>query len=261
MDSFKDRQDKLRQRLRAQSNRLDPRLQRLGDALWNTNDDALSHEACIEMLPEFVDAEVARQSVAQLFPAVKHHLDRCDTCAQEYAELLEAEWAEQRGALMKPQNIPRPDLSFLPKITPQPSLQEMVLERTRALLPLLAPAHLRELAVIADTFFARVQQLGTFELRLGAAQALGLGQRDTNPALTFLAASYVATQTLLNQITRAQFDQWSHQGTLQQELETRAVTAARAIGIERETAARFARAYTQQIIQAPASLRAQLTDK
>ncbi|RIK29413.1 MAG: hypothetical protein DCC52_07415, partial [Chloroflexi bacterium] len=93
------------------------------------------------------------------------------------------------------------------------------------------------------------------ELRSNAAQALGLGKRDTNPALNFLAASYAATQMLAREITRAQFEEWIARGALEPEIETRADAAARAVGIERELAARFARAYAEQIAREPDALR------
>ncbi len=258
MDSASNRFELLRARLREHAEKFPTPLRRLGDALWSERDEQLSHAACLETLPDYIDAELAGETVAKLFSRVKHHLDRCDSCAQEYAELLDAEWAEQRGALTKPAAMPRPDLSFLPQ--PKRSLQEIVLERTRALLPTLAPAHLRELEVIADTFFARVRQLGTFELRAGAAQAMGLGGRDTNPALKLLAATYAITQNLTRDITRAQFEEWLQQARLQQELETRANDAARDIGIERELAARFARAYAEQTAREPEALRAFLKE-
>ena len=253
MDSASNRFEPLRARLREHAEKFPTPVRRLGNALWSERDEQLSHAACLEKLPDYIDAELAREPVAKLFSRVKHHLDRCDSCAQEYAELLDAEWAEQRGTLTKPAAMPRPNLSFLPQ--PKRTLQEIVLERTRALLPTLAPAHLRELEVIADVFFARVQQLGTFELRSNAAQAMGLGKRDTNPALNILAASYATTETLTREITRPQFEEWLQRGTLQQEMETRANAAARAINLEREFAARFARAYAEQIARAPETLR------
>ncbi len=258
MDSASNRFELLRARLREHAEKFPTPLRRLGDALWRERDEQISHAACLEQLPDYIDAELAAEPVAKLFPRVKHHLDRCDSCAQEYAELLDAEWAEQRGALTKPAAMPRPDLSFLTK--PKRSLQEIVLEWARAVSAALAPTYLREIDVIADVFFARVQQLGTFELRSGAAQAMGLGGRDTNPALKLLAASYAATQNLTRDITRAQFDEWLQQARLQQELETRANTASRDIGIERELAARFARTYAEQIAREPEALRALLKE-
>jgi hypothetical protein len=89
---------------------------------------------------------------------------------------------------------------------------------------------------------------------------MGLGGRDTNPALNVLAATFAVTQDLTRDITRAQFDEWLQQARLQQELETRAHNAARDIGIERELAARFAATYAEQIAREPEALRALLKD-
>lgn len=226
-----------------------PSLQRLREALWGEPEDDISHAECRAMLPEFVEAEAAGEPVARHYPRIKHHLDHCDECGQEYALLLDLELAEARG-----------DIEFVSAVstsTPR-AFQDMLRELARRILHSLAPANLRDLEVIADTFFARVQQLGTFELRLGNTQAMGLGQRDTNPALTILAASYAATQTVTREITRAQFDEWAQAKTLAGEIETRVNRAAREIGIEREFAAQFARAYTEQIAREPETLRALL---
>ncbi|MBI4674681.1 MAG: hypothetical protein HY741_23805 [Chloroflexi bacterium] len=247
--------DELRNLLRAHADKIPPSLQRLGDALWNPDDEQLSHAACRAALPEFVDAELAGDAVAKLYPAVKHHLDRCDECGREYAELLDTAWAEQRGALVKPRAMPRPDLSFLPQPPSTRSLPEIVLEWTRRLLPTFAPGRERELAVIADTFFTRVAPLKTFELRAGAVQAMGLGRRETSPALETLAACYVATQQLVSQTTRQELDAWLAQGTFAQNVETRARDAAQQIGIPRKQAASFARAYAAQIAQDPSALK------
>jgi len=230
--------------------KMPPPMQRLRGALWGEPEDDLSHAKCRAALAEFVQAEAAGEPVAQRYPRIKHHLDHCDECGEEYALLLDLELAEARG-----------EIAFTQAggATPQ-SLKQVVRETARRVVETLALTSLRELNVIADTFFARAQQLGTFELRSGSAQALGLGKRDTNPALNLLAASYVATQNLVRDITRAQFDEWTRQARLQQELEIQATDAARAIGIEREFAARFARAYAEHIAQDPDALRALLRD-
>lgn len=257
MNSSSSRYEALLARMREQPEKFPTPLRRLGDALWNAEDGQISHAECLEELPAFIDAELAGDVVSSVRPRVKHHLDRCDTCAQIYSEMLDTEWAQQRGILATSANLPLPDLSFLPQT--KRSIREVVLEQATALLKTLAPDHLGELAIIANTFFARIEQLGTFELRRGAAQAMGLGQRDTNFALILLAASYTATQTLTREITVSQFDQWKQSDTLQQELQARSFAAARDTGIEGEIAARFARTYAAQIAQDSQSLRSLLT--
>ncbi|GIL16240.1 MAG: hypothetical protein BroJett039_14130 [Chloroflexota bacterium] len=235
----------------SESKKISPPVERLRDAVWGEPEDDLSHAECRAALVKFAQAEAAGEPVAKLYPRVKHHLDHCAECGEEYALLLDLELAEARG-----------EIQFTPSVEPTslPLLEQLARELARRVAESLAPSALREIKVIADTFFARVQQLGAFELRANAAQALGLGRRDANPALNLLAASYIATQNLMRDLTRAQFDEWARQKTLPQELEARANAAARAIGIEREFAARFARAYAKQIAQEPDALRALLTD-
>lgn len=254
MNSSQELQNELRARLRVQANKIPSALQRLGEALWSEPDPQLTHAECRAALPQFVDAELAGEPVAKSYVAVKHHLDHCDTCSAEYAELLETALAEEGGTLLKPNSVPRPDLSFLPTPAPTRSLQEIVLEWTRGLLPTFAPGRERELAVIADTFFARVLPLKTYDLRVGAVQAMGLGRRESSVALETLAACYASTQLLVNETTRQEMDAWLAQGTFTQNVETRALDAAHQIGIERKTAARFARAYAEQLSQDPSSL-------
>ncbi|MDL1895071.1 hypothetical protein FBQ82_02250 [Anaerolineae bacterium CFX7] len=221
-------------------------LKRLRDALWGEPEDDISHAECRALLPTFVQAEADGEPVAKLYARVKHHLDHCDECGEEYALLLDLELAEVRG-----------EIEFASAISPAAprSLEQTLQELARRIVESLAPASLPEFGVIAETFFARVEQLGTFELRPSAAQALGLGRRDTNPALNILAASYAATQTLAREITRAQFEEWIARDTLETEIETRADAAARAVGIQRELAARFARVYAEQIAREPDALR------
>lgn len=249
MDSKSNRYGVLAARLRVHAEKFPTPLRRLGDALWNPDDAQISHQECLAAVTEYIDAELAGEPIAKYFSAIKHHLDRCDPCAQVYAELLDSAWAEQRGALPKPQTMPRPDLSFLPQPAPTRSLQDVVLDWTRRLLPTLAPGRERELNVIADTFFARVAPLKSFELRTSTAQALGLGRSDTSPALETLAACYAATQQLLAQMTRQELEEWLAQGAVVQKVETRALGATEQIGMEQKQAARFAHAYAEQIAQ------------
>ncbi len=254
MAASKNSPDELRAQLRAKGTRLPEPLQRLGDALWNEPDAVITHEVCRAALPQLIEAELSGENVAETFASVKQHLDGCDSCATEYAELLDTARAAQRGALVSAQNIPRPDLAFLSKHPPARSMPETVLEWARGVLAAHAPTHTRELDVIAETFFERVKQLGAFELRAGTAQAMGLDRRDPSPALATLAATHAATQALISEMTHAQFDAWIQQGTLRQELETHAAKAARDIGLAQEAASDFARAFAEQVVNDPTPL-------
>lgn len=258
MDSSQNRYQALALRLREHADKFPPELQRLGDALWNEADEPPSHAACLEQLPAYIDAELAGQPVARIFPAVKHHLDRCDTCGQEYAGLLETEWAEQRGVLAKPETIPYPDLSFLPPSRSQ--LETLVLKYARAVLAVLDPKNLPNLDAVAAAFFAPPKPGQALEERAVYTVDLDNAPGGTGAALTTLAASYATTQSIAAQVTRAQFDSWTGQARIKQNVEPLADASARAIGLNSAAAASFARVYAEQIEQEPASLRAQLSE-
>lgn len=266
MNSSQNNQDilrtRIRARLRAPENKLPPALRRLADALWNPPADARSHQACLAALPQFVDAEIVGERVAELYPQVKHHLDGCDSCSAEYAELLDGAVAEQKGLLPTPQTMPSPDLSFLspppsaPVPTPSVSLRELVLEWARALIARLAPGEQGDLSALAETFFTRAQLPPSLELRPHTAREEELGYRYTSPALLILSAAYATTQMLCNEITLTQLELWSNQGTLQLELEARAAATAQRLGIEPAPALDFATAYAAQASRDLAPLKA-----
>lgn len=253
MDSSQNNQDLLKARLRAQEHKLPSALQRLAGALWNPPAEGLSHEACRAALPQFVDDEIAGERVAETYAEVKHHLDECDSCSAEYAELLDGALAEERGLLPTPQITPTPDLTFLPTrapvTAPSLSLPDLVLDWTRSLLATLAPGEVHDLGAIAETFFARVRSLKTFELRPRMARELGLGSYYGSPALSILSACYVTTQLLCDQITPPQLRDWAKQDILKPQLEARAAATAQQLGIERSVAQQFAGAYAEHAVQ------------
>ncbi|MGB8647931.1 MAG: hypothetical protein WCF84_22040 [Anaerolineae bacterium] len=254
--------------LRTRGDRLPRAWWRLADALWNEQDKSLSHEECRAAMAEYIEAEVADDPVGELYPEVKHHLDRCDACAKEYADLLDSALAEERGQLPRLQSIPSPDLSFLRKRAPEPaarpqsdpqlSLQTTVLKWTRDLLATRDPQRVRELSVIADTFFERVTGLSRFELQMGAIRTLGVGRRDAGEVLTTLAACYATTQALKEQVTAEQAEAWSRQKTLSQEIQAHADSVARQVGLDRKAAQEFARAYAAAVTRDQAALEALL---
>jgi len=256
MDS-ESRYDALRALLRARAEEFPAPLRRLGNALWNQTDEPLSHAECLEQLPEFIDAELAGEAMAKRLPRVKHHLDQCDACSAEYAELLETEWAEQRGALARPTNMPRPNLDFLPQ--PIPALSDVVLQLAQQLIAVINPARARELSVIAATFFEQARGLGDdLYLRSSPAPALNLGRGEISDGLKTLAGTYAATQALVREVTRRQAQEWQQQAILAAEIETRARAAAQAIGLDNSFAARLAREYAPRIAADPAPLLALL---
>jgi len=102
------RLEQLRRRMGGRSNAL-----KLARAAFGDVDDALAHAECLAALPTYVDAEIDGARVAEEFSNVKRHLDLCEGCAMQYAELLEVALANQASQIPTTVTIPKPDLSFL----------------------------------------------------------------------------------------------------------------------------------------------------
>jgi len=69
--------------------------------------------ACLERLPDYVDAEIMGQSGAAAWREIRHHLLLCAGCAEDYVDLLEMVWLVAQDGLPPDSPKPTPDLSFL----------------------------------------------------------------------------------------------------------------------------------------------------
>ena len=61
-----------------------------------TQDEEISCTECFDLISQYVDLEMAGQGAEKKLPAVRHHLDQCLVCREEYETLrdflrLEAE--------------------------------------------------------------------------------------------------------------------------------------------------------------------------
>ena len=59
-------------------------------AVKMTRPDEIGCDECFEELDRFVEMQLAGKSPEAALPLVKDHLDRCQSCHQEYEALLEA---------------------------------------------------------------------------------------------------------------------------------------------------------------------------
>lgn len=71
-------------------------LKELLHRVLRTRSDEIGCETCFESLDRFVDLELEGKDVAQALPLVRHHLELCTGCNEEYKALL--------GALQNLQN-------------------------------------------------------------------------------------------------------------------------------------------------------------
>jgi predicted anti-sigma-YlaC factor YlaD len=49
-----------------------------------TQEEEISCTECFDLLPQYVDGEVAGETPDERSPRLKQHLDQCDVCREEY---------------------------------------------------------------------------------------------------------------------------------------------------------------------------------
>lgn len=55
-----------------------------------THAEQIGCDTCYDKLDQFVDLELAGKDTAALLPELKHHLEECGSCNEEYTTLLTA---------------------------------------------------------------------------------------------------------------------------------------------------------------------------
>ena len=239
------------QRLKNRLAGLDPatvpgELLHLARAVAGVHDRTITCEKCQAQLPSYVDAEVGGLPVGQYYPQVKRHLDLCADCEVEYLEMLELALVEDAGELPVSRMIPTPVLGFLPPLSFVETAREMVTRVTERVLEILDPDRLDDLAIIGDTFFARVEELGgQFSLRQAPAMALGLGAEEASMALLSLAASYETTRWIAEIFSAQEIQTHADQEDLADILAQVAEKVARETMMSRKQARVFARIYAE----------------
>jgi predicted anti-sigma-YlaC factor YlaD len=62
-------------------------LERLLRLVGHTQDEELSCSACFELLPQYVDLEIADAAADVRLPTFRQHLEQCRACREEYETL------------------------------------------------------------------------------------------------------------------------------------------------------------------------------
>jgi len=57
--------------------------------IWKTQDEEISCTECFDLVPQYVDLEIAGGVTDDTLPGLKQHLDRCAVCREEYETLRE----------------------------------------------------------------------------------------------------------------------------------------------------------------------------
>jgi hypothetical protein len=227
----------------------------LARAVAGVPDSQMTHEECRSWLPAYVDAEIGGLAVGEIYLEVKRHLDLCRECEAEYLDMLELAIAEDTGQLPVPETFPASDLSFLP----MPSLAEYVRSAAEDIVSTAVPYLLDDLQAIADVFFEQVGRLGRrFRLDSSLAPAMGFGAGDVPEALRFLAAAYIASQSLVEAVSPQEIEAQIRTSQLRASLYQRAEQAALEVGLSGEKAQTFADKYAEFVLHDPQAFRALL---
>jgi hypothetical protein len=72
-------------------------LERLLGLVARTKDEELSCSACFELLPQYVDLEIAGEAQESRLRLFRQHLDQCPVCRDEYVTLSELARLEAEG--------------------------------------------------------------------------------------------------------------------------------------------------------------------
>ena len=67
--------------------------------IYETHDEEISCTTCFDLVSRFVDVEIAGQDAAASMPQLKHHLDQCRACREEYESLRDLRRLEEKGEL------------------------------------------------------------------------------------------------------------------------------------------------------------------
>ena len=67
--------------------------------IYETREEEISCTECFDLASRFVELEVAGQDAAARMPELKHHLDQCRACRDEYESLRDLRLLEEKGEL------------------------------------------------------------------------------------------------------------------------------------------------------------------
>jgi hypothetical protein len=75
------------------------RFNRWLQVIFNTQEDEISCSDCFDMMSHFVEMELSGKDAAGSMPQLKHHLDQCPACREEYENVRNLQMLENMGAL------------------------------------------------------------------------------------------------------------------------------------------------------------------
>lgn len=67
--------------------------------IWDTEDDEISCSECFDLVPPYVDLEIAGRLSDETLPRLRQHLNQCGACREEYETLRDLARLEAEGRL------------------------------------------------------------------------------------------------------------------------------------------------------------------
>jgi hypothetical protein len=67
--------------------------------VFETQEEEISCTECFNLVSPFVELEISGQDVAAKMPQVKHHLNQCRACRDEYEALRDLRLIEEKGGM------------------------------------------------------------------------------------------------------------------------------------------------------------------
>lgn len=225
------------------------RLRRLANALAVEVHDPEACRHCQQMMPDLAEAELRGVNIAERFPDLVAHLDTCQDCALDYAELLdilmELEEAMAGPALPDPPALPaRLKLAL--------RLRPWVLRVAGGMAAAAGLADLATFEALVRPVLDRLAELTELPPPRQATQlALGWGGEAAGIAQLVLASWY-AVEGLVQRFDSEQLEQLAASGQLARQVEGSAKDLARqfALGDLRST---FQDGLQAEIAQNPAA--------
>lgn len=210
-------------------------LQKMVNALANVTDTTMTHAEVLEFLPVYIAAELDGFDIRTLYPQVKAHLDTCESCEAEYAELLTFEMefaAEERGQVV---SVPIPVLEMAPREALRTYVQQVAQK--------IAEAAFEDISVrvqrAGNMLFQQIQQSGGAFL-LNPQPTLG---EEVTP-ITLVSTVYVTTERLVQGLDPALL---ANPATLRPLLRKIALEEAYRQGMQADEAEAFANAFADSV--------------
>jgi len=240
--------DRLRQALNAQpsssANAAQQPIRRLARALLAENVETTTHARVLAEMPAMAAAELRGDRLAQLFPDAVAHMDVCESCSLEYAQLLDMLLEMETFV---PASAAPPALS--PTLQTALRIRDWVMRTAQQLLHR-AQITYGDVNGMLDTLLEGLSEMTTMPAPVQAQQwALGYGGEDDETPLVM--ATWFATQTLATQATAVELQSLADGDALGERARQIAEETARQMKLAKPMRSRFVEDYVRIVLADP----------